>query len=531
MSDLRLPSSLNAKKESIPTDSRQITIIGANGAGKSRFMEEMTELNGHRAFTLNALNAFFTETEESTRPGSIDVLYREAVRQQPYLRTDAMSRLDKVFYMLFADELETLLAFKERNGKGQRNKPMPKSRLDKVREVWERIFPGNKIVRSGGRVLFATGSGTDLIDASRLSQGEKTVLYYLGAVTFAMPHAVVFIDSPSLFLHHSIIGPLWDMIERMRPDCTFIYNSVDVDFVSSRKNNTCLWIKSYDSGQKAWDYSILETTPLSEDLMVELAGSRRPVLFIEGDERHSIDMRLYSAVFHDRTVKPLGSCDKVIETTRTFNDLSSMHHLQSMGIVDRDRRTDAEVQYLRAKHIMVPEVAEIENIFLLPAIIKTMAAKRGRDSVKTLAIIKRDIIKLFRHHIDSQALQHTRHKIKRDVECRIDGKFSCITAMEIHIRSLIHQLKPREHYNRLRSEFISMADKGDYDAILRVFNHKPMMAECNVHGRLGFRSPAEYINKVLEIMRNDDHDADHLRKAVAHCLQFDMPQNIESKKE
>lgn len=486
-------------------------------------MEEMTELCGDKAFTLNALTAVYPEMEESTRPGSIDVLYRNAVLQQPYLRTDAISRLDKIFYMLFADELETLLAFK--NGNAKKNSSIPKSRLDKVTEVWEHIFPGNKIVRKGGRVLFSTGSGDDLIDTSRLSQGEKTVLYYLGAVTFAMRDAVIFIDSPSLFIHPSITRILWDTIERMRPDCTFIYNSVDVDFITSRSGNTCVWVKRYDSEQRAWDYTILEHTPISDDLMVELAGSRRPVLFIEGDERHSIDMRLYTAVFRERTVRPLGSCNKVIETTRTFNDLSAMHQLQSMGIVDRDRRTDAEVEYLRRKQIMVPDVAEIENIFLLPVVIKTMANLRGRDGAKILSAVKRDIIKLFRHHIDEQALQHTRHKIKRDVECRIDAKFSCITAMETHITTLINKLRPRAYFNEMRRYFTFIAENSDYENILRVFNHKPMMAECNVHGRLGFRSPADYINAVLETLQHDKKESIRLRNAILHCLHADIKED------
>ena len=75
----------------------------------------------------------------------------------------------------------------------------------------------------------------------------------------------------------------------------------------------------------------------------------------------SLDIRLYSLVFPDMSVRPVGSCDKVIETTRSFNDQQAMHHLSSFGIVDRDRRTDQEVGYLRAKHIMVPDVAEMET--------------------------------------------------------------------------------------------------------------------------------------------------------------------------
>ena len=518
---IRLPKSLHAVKEPDGESIRRITIIGANGSGKTRFMDEMTELCGDNAFCMNVLSAFYPDKSESVRRGSIDALYRELMLAQSYLRADAVTQLDKVFYRLLADEMQNLLDIKTHLGRGGNPRRLPLSRLDKVSRHWERIFPANRIVRSDGRMMFSTGAGGDLIPLDKLSQGEKAVLYYLAGALFAMPGAVVFIDAPSLFIHPAIVNTLWDTIEALRPDCTFVYNSVDVDFVTGRAANACLWVKSYDSDSHAWDYDLLEKTPLSDELMVELAGNRRPVLFIEGDDRHSIDMRLYSLAFPDMKVRPLGSCNKVIETVRTFNDLNSMHHLQSMGIVDRDRRTDAEVEYLRQKKILVPDVAEVENIFLLPEVIRTMATRRGKNADKILSKVRANVLRQFRAHIDEQALQHTRHKIKRDVECRIDARFNCITAMETHLRQLVNKLQPRSHYNRLRNEFLRLAEADDYLGILRVFNHKPMLSNCNLHGMLGYKSPSDYIYGVLDMLKTDSNDATHVRNAILHILHAD----------
>lgn len=520
-STIRLPKCLHAIAEMDAAKSRRVTIIGANGAGKSRFMDEMIELCGDKAYCLDVLTAFFPESNESTLPGSIDVLYREAMRQIPYLRSDAVSQLDKLFYMLLADEMQNLMEIKATLLQHGAKARLPLSKFDLVRRNWETIFPDNRIVRHGNRLMFGTGAGDDLITLGSLSQGEKAVLYYLAGVLFAAPEATVFIDSPGLFLHPAIRQTLWDAVEQLRPDCTFIYNSVDVDFVTSRTSNTCLWVKSYDSRQHAWDYDLLKSTPLSEELMIELAGSRKPVLFIEGDDSHSIDQKLYSLVFRNRTVRALGSCNKVIETVRAFNDLSSMHHLQSMGIVDRDRRTDSEVEYLRKKNILVPDVAEIENIFLLPEVVRVMARRRGKDARRITDRMHRDIVRTFKAHADEQALQHTRHKIKRDVECRIDAKFTCITAMETHLKQLVYQLEPRRHFNRLRDQFHKLAAAGDLYGILRVFNHKPMLAASNVHTMLGYPSPQHYISGVLETLKGNDDDAGNLRNAIAHILEAD----------
>lgn len=528
MRQIKLPSSIGKNAAPDLSGARQITLIGANGSGKTRFMEEMTELNGDRAFCLSALAAAFPEREESTRPGSIDDLYRKAITRQTYMRTDAVSELDKLTYMIFADELESLLDIKEKMAAGNRNIRFQPTKLDIIRRLWEKIFPGNRIRRHHGSLMFTTTSGDDLIDASKLSQGEKTVLYYIAAVLYAPHEAVIFIDSPTLFIHHSIISNLWTAIEELRPDCIFVYNSVDVEFVATRLRNACIWVKSFDSEGNRWDYEVMSHTPISEDLFVELAGSRRPVLFIEGDAQHSIDAKLYSLVFSDWTVRPLGSCNKVIETTRTFNDLKYMHHLRSRGIVDRDRRTEIEVGYLRRKQIMVPDVAEVENLFLLEPVIRAMARRRGRDAEKIVRRVKREVCHSFKQRADEQALQHVRHKVKRDVETKIDARFSCITALETHLKTLIYKLEPRKNYNRLREEFAVMIRDSDYEGILRVFNHKPLIADCGLPQLLGYKTKEDYIAGTLDTLRGNTKEAKQIRETIKHCFhagEFDDDAN------
>lgn len=519
MSDVILPPMFPGKENRVITNARQMTLIGANGAGKSRFMSEMIELNGDKAFCLSALSASFPEREESHRTGSIDELYRAAASRHSYIRTDAVCELDKLVYMVFADELEYLFKLKEHNFAGGRRVNLATTKLDTIRVLWERFFPGNRMTRCEGSLMFATQAGNDLISIDKLSQGEKSVLYYIAAVLYAMPDAVIFVDSPTLFIHPSITVSLWDAIEALRPDCTFVYDSTDVDFVSSRSQNICIWIKSFDSERNVWTYETVTDAPMTEEIFIRLAGSRKPMLFVEGDTQHSIDIRLYSAVFRDWNVRPLGSCDKVIETTRAFNDLKSTHHLRSRGIVDRDRRTDTEVGYLRRKEIMVPEVAEVENIFLLETVIRVMARRRGRDPEKVVRQIRKTVIQTFKQKAEQQALQHVRHKMKRDVECKIDARFSCITALETHIRQLIYKLEPRKYYNMIRENFAVMIRDNDYNGILKVFNHKPMLSDSGLPQLLGYHSRDEYVNGVLQVIQKDGKDADTLRAAVRHCLQ------------
>lgn len=509
--------------------SRQISLVGAPGAGKSRFMRELVRRCGERAYCLSAVGCRLPSPAgaDDEAFGSIDALYREAARQRPYMRTDAVSPLDKLSYMIFADEFDSLLSLKAaymEAGDFSAGRPTP-TPLDRLSSVWSRVFPGNRIVTEAGRLMFATKAGDDLIPASTLSEGEAAVLYYVAAVLYAMPEAIVFIESPSLFLHPIIVSQLWNAIEELRPDCTFVYDSVDVDFVASRTQCQCLWIKNYDAARRAWDYELLPSGSFSDDMFVDLIGARKPVLFIEGDAVHSIDSRLYPLVFTDYHVRPLGSCNKVIETVRTFNDQKYLHHLDSHGIVDRDRRTDEEVAYLRRKGIFVPEVAEIENIFLLPDVVAVMADVRGRDPGRVVAHVRRQVFAMFHSEYKAQALQHVRHRVKREVECKIDARFTCITAMEMHLSSLVDKLRPREQYNTLISDFHRYLQEEDYAAVLKVFNHKPMLTNCGVAQQLGFSTKDDYIRCVLGVLKGSRSNAARLREAVKRCFGLTPDEN------
>lgn len=518
MRSLNLPPLIGNQPTPKLPDGHQLTIIGGSGAGKTRFMEYLMRLTGDRTYCLSAIRAPFPEREISPLKGSIDQQYANAVANRPYLRTNAVSEIEKLIYMLFADEFGQLLKLKESASKKGAFHKFPSSKLDKIKNIWEKIFPGNKIITTQGTLLFSTEAGEDLIPVERLSQGEMAVLYYLAGTLYAMQNAVIFVDAPSLFLHPTILNALWNSIESLRPDCTFVYNSVDVEFVSSRSRNVILWVKSYDASKIQWDYEVISPGEIREDIFIELVGSRKPVLFIEGDLTHSIDAKLYPLVFPDYTVKPLGSCDKVIETTRSFNGLTNMHHLESHGIVDRDRRTDREVEYLRKKNIMVPEVAEVENLFLMEEVIRNVAKARGKNHEMVFRKVKKRALQEFNQKLQNQVMEHVRHRVKREVDAKIDAKFTCITALETHLRQLIKILNPRKQYNELLHEFREIVATQDYKKMLKVFNHKPLIAECDVPSFLGYKNKEDYVRGVISILKTNSPEAKKIRDSIRNAL-------------
>lgn len=497
-------------------DNHCFVIIGANGAGKTRFTSSIIASLGDKAFRLSALDALYGRV---TTPEAIPGALRKRFAAQVLSNLDkAPTLLELLLQQLMHDEMVNLINYKLALA-DKKDAKLKRTRLDRVIELWQEVFPDNRMLIDSGKILFARGTDVDNYSAYRLSDGERAVLYYAAAVLYAPSDALIFVDSPEIFLHPTLTISLWNRLESSRPDCTFCYTTHDPEFASSRNGAPVVWVRDYDSANTAWDYDVMpDQSEISQELYMTLVGARKPVLFIEGDSRRSIDAKLYPLIFPDFTVQSLGSCNKVIEATRTFNDLATFHKMDSFGIVDRDRRDDTEVSYLRRKKIMVPEVAEVENIMLLEDIVLTMAALAGNDPNRVFGKVKHTILALFKADIHQQALQHTRHKVKRIVEYRVDARFSDINTLEKHLVELPQEVNPRDIYEKLCREFQEYVKNQDYPAVLRVFNQKSMLSSSNVAPMCGFKNKDKYIEGIIRVLRRTTPEAERIRTAIRRTL-------------
>lgn len=514
---LILPPRKDGSHEQLSDSIRQIVVVGANGSGKTRFAKALADSLGENAYVLSALSALFDRDYFDNNPSSLDARWSASVHGDR-LQTGSNLQLDRLMALLLHDEMLNLIGYKIQHAADPEFK-LRSTRLDKVIAVWQEIFPDNRVLIESGKFLFTRGGEAEEYSAVKLSAGEKAVIYYLGAILYAPRECVVIVDSPEMFLHPSITRSVWNRIRLLRPDCQFVFVTHDLDFASSCEAATVVWVRDFDPSSVTWQYELMPPdTAISDELYKAILGARKPVLFIEGDGVHSIDSKLYPLVFKDYTVQSLGSCNKVIEATRTFNDLNSLHHLASCGIVDRDRRDDNEVRYLRSKKIMVPEVAEIENILMLEEVIRTVASRKGKNEDRVFEKVSRAIISQFECDLRQQALMHTRHRVKRTVECRIDGRFTSIGMLEKHFSSLLHEINPRGLYENLCNTFRQYVGMNDYAGVLKVYNQKSMIPASNVASLCGMANKDDYINSIISILREDGRDAERIRRAVMNCF-------------
>lgn len=522
-----LPPRLGGSTIEVDTsDNRQILVIGANGSGKTRFANKLASDLGDRSFRMSALKALYGKEQEDTSEGSIDSLYHDVIKRSGIIRDNIKGEFERMLALMLNEEMLNLISYKYREGVGRNEKRHPKlpsTRLDRMIGLWREVFPENKVLIESGKVLFGRESSEDIYSSSKLSAGERAVMYYIGASMFAPKDAAIFVDSPEMFLHPTSIRSLWDRIEELRSDCTFIYVTHDISFATTRGDGLTVWVKSCDPGKGEWDYDFLSSADgISDEVYVAILGARKPVLFIEGDGVNSIDAKLYPLIFKEYTVKSLGGCDKVIESTRTFNSLRAFHNLDAFGIVDRDRRDEGEVDYLRRRKVFVPDVAEIENIFMIEEVVRAVATHYHKDEDAVFAHVKKSILRLFDADLRQQALQHTRHKVKKTVEHRIDGRFANINKLEEHINDLCISINPRGLYEQYCRTFRRYLQEGDYASVLRVYNRKTMISESHVARACGLRRDDKdvYIRAILSILKADGDSAGRIRTAISGTFRL-----------
>ena len=155
--------------------SRTVTVVGANGAGKSRFGVEIARRIQDHAFWLSAQKALCIMPPHEVWPGSIEAMYRDAMEHSHYVSREIPTEFDQLLFLLLSEECRNLFEYKFKTPRGERGN-FPETRFDRVQKLWERVFPRNKMLRAEGRLLIQS-ENSEPFNPLRLSSGEKAVHY------------------------------------------------------------------------------------------------------------------------------------------------------------------------------------------------------------------------------------------------------------------------------------------------------------------------------------------------------------------
>lgn len=284
------------------------------------------------------------------------------------------------------------------------------TKLHIVKRIWENVLPHRELVISWNTIHTKKLTDTNTYSPSEMSDWERVIFYMIWQCLCAPENSIIIIDEPELHLNKSILNKLRDEIEKERSDCVFLYFTHDLDFSKNHHQSKKIWIKKYDWSQRDREfYNDLEWVP--DQLQYEIIWSRERTLFIEWDES-SFDIELYKEVFPNTLIKACWSCNNVIRYTRAFKDNPQFSDRDFYGLIDRDRRKESEIESLKENWVYVLEVAEIENIFLIPELIKVLCAARSYNYDEKIEEIVCEIISFLQSELDHQIALRVENELK-----------------------------------------------------------------------------------------------------------------------
>lgn len=525
---IKLPTKKGTPNTDPEIEFEQLVIIGANGAGKTRFGSRIEELYLGQTHRISAQKSLTfpshvspTSKDRAETAFKFGNYYDHFKSESQYhnqkinarwggnLNTTLLNDFDKLLVLLHTEEYEDSLSYKE----GRIAKPTTK--LDRVQRIWETVLPHRKLIKSAGVIeTYPTGQIGSKYNASEMSDGERVIFYLIGEVICSALNSILIIDEPEMHIHKSLIKALFDLIEIERPDCSFIYLTHDIDFAFTRHAATKIWAKSYE-GRNVWDYEFLnETTPIPEQLYLEVLGSRKSVIFLEG-ENSSIDYELYEQVFTDYTLKPLGGCEKVIQSVKSFNEQNGFHHIDSLGIIDRDRRQHQDIVKLNAKRIWVLDVAEAENLLLAEEIVKAVATHMGKDANTVFNEVKLNLINFFKNQLETQILLHFKELLRREYISLTNFTSKDIAAAITEMDGFYSAINKQNLYDTVKTEFDAVVAANDYNSVLRLFNLKnALIPSSKVCELTGVKNKEEYLKLVISLLKKKDVVSTGIKAAI-----------------
>ena len=199
-----------------------------------------------------------------------------------------------------------------------------------------------------------------------------------------------------------------------------------------------------------------------------------------------------------------GGCSQVISRIKAFRNCQALHDCNVYGIIDRDYRSDREIEKYKKDNIYVLEVAEVENLFLVEELIKEMSTALGEDPEKVYKEVKRYIVQQrFSKEINKQIRQSVVANLKYCLsvaELSQKNEREAKASLDVLFQSLDYEQIETIEGTRFRNAL----DSDDYKRVLRVFNEKNLVSSVGTF--FGIKNDV-YCNKVLALLRGEKHDA------------------------
>lgn len=499
MKDIQIPKMGENVNFKISVE-KNVIIIGANGAGKSRFGSKIEQLNNSSKRISAQRYLQLTEVVQRQDFETADQQLKNTYKNQPSIIPQ--NDYQQVLISLFAQESKRDSDYVASSRMADQKVEISQSVKEKVIDLWNFIFPYRQLKLESDRVRAIDEA--DAFSGTEMSDGEKVGLYLISQILLAEKNCTLIIDEPELHLHKSLMIRLWNKLEEYRDDCTFIYITHDLDFAVSKPASKLIWMQGYK--KNTWTWKELDPNEIiPENLFLEMLGSRKPILFVEG-EKGSLDIQIYQTYYDGFTVIPRGGCEKVIESVRGLKNNTNLHDKEVYGLIDTDARSDEQLTSLKSKGVFSVSLSEIENIFLVPEIIEIVCDHLSKNDKKDEIISEiREIYEKDKENVSFSILKYRMYRTLNEKFGSVKNK----NEYENFKTSIISELDQQ-------FVSISLPDKSvELIEILKIYPHKGLVKRIQNKVEL---TGNEYKNLVLNFLSSEK------RKKIIDVLKSYLPE-------
>ena len=502
-----------------------VFVLGANGTGKSALMyrlnlkykEKARWISAHRRTWLESSRPSMTlatkvRTEETHKQYRLEPSARWTSHNDGF---DQQAAIVSLVERMNAQNRASADAMRSEDVDDARRKAKEGYILAQLNTLLEQANLAVSIDIGQDSELLAR-KGASAFGVDRMSDGERTVLLLAAQVLTSDPGDLLLIDEPEKHLHTSIAAPLLSALFACRPDCYFVIATHDLALPTANPHSKILLLRGCTHGKDrviAWDMDVLPSSgEIPEDLKTAILGSRRTMIFVEGEQDTSLDLPMYGLVFPDVSVIPMGSCGSVISAVNSVRALACSHRLRAFGIIDRDARDEQAVQALERKGVYVTDCCEIESLYYDPDIQRKVAGRRvsalGGDVEALLAKSYSAVIQemerckdgLAKHMADEKAFRRGQRELRDAIkQSESDVK---PTTIDIHLDSI--RQNERKTLNRRLAE-------RDINALISQYPIKRSAVPNEIAHAIGLPSRKDYESAVITLLQDDAEAVSHIR--------------------
>ncbi len=485
-------------------------VVGANGCGKTTLANTLQKsLNVKDGIVIPAQKLLiiptFSSTPNYTAAAEAYKQYQREILDDkqtfnaskeddiPWGTTQQYgSEFKKVLATLYSERMAKRNNFCDAYERGEElTRQQLQSALDVVINIWNFLIEHRTLQCDDSNNLILTGECVNgSYPAFQMSDGERIILYLVGRVLLAPERALIIIDEPEMYLHKTIVDKLWNKLEWERRDCIFLYLTHDLQFAASRDAKKC-WIRSFEYPSK-WNIEEIQDNVIPEELLLKLLGSRKKILFCEG-KRNSLDSKIFELLFEDYTITPVETCKDVINFTKAFNKIPNTV-AKAYGIIDRDFRSEEQLEKLKQQNVFSYDVAEIENLFLLPDVIAGFAKYKQEQC--DIEEIKARILIKFKQDKQSQISQYVSSAINAYFKSSHISVGNKKEEVEQNFQKFISEVDINKLFNERESYINDVIANKKYEKAIMLYNNKGLHSVIEKYFNMG-----DYRHRALDYLR------------------------------